>query len=114
MRPISVSFLLAGLLLAVVVSRLEAQSFSLGDTPAWNAQESTTDPPSSQEIPALSDSFMAGSSESYLFTDTNLFGDPEILWPGFLTGMRATTRMHERCAEPVGSPIYFESPFIDT
>ncbi len=58
-------------------------------------------------------SFSLGSS-SYLLSSENVFGTPEILWPGFLTGMRANTNFHEKFAEPVGNPIYFHGPWIDT
>ncbi len=58
-------------------------------------------------------SFTPGSS-SYLFSDRNVFGDAEVWHPGFLTGMRSSTPLRERFAEPLGNPIYFESPFIDT
>ncbi|MHC4093219.1 MAG: hypothetical protein ACYSVY_23615, partial [Planctomycetota bacterium] len=51
---------------------------------------------------------------SYLLSSEELFGDTELLWPGFLTGMRATTDFHKRFAEPVGNPFYFESPFVES
>lgn len=36
--------------------------------------------------------------------------DPTVLWPGFLSGLRG----FEHFYEPVGNPLYFESPFINT
>jgi hypothetical protein len=51
---------------------------------------------------------------SYALSNENVFGDPEILWPGFVTGMRSSTPSRERFAEPIGNSLYFESPFIDT
>lgn len=56
----------------------------------------------------------ASADSSFLLSSTNVFGDAQVGWPGFLTGMRATTKMHERFAEPIGNPLYFESPFIDS
>jgi len=47
---------------------------------------------------------------SYLLSDQRLHDDPQIFWEGFLTGMRG----FEHFVEPVGMPIYFESPFINT
>ncbi len=51
---------------------------------------------------------------SYAISDRNLFGDGDIWYSGFLTGMRSSTKMRERFAEPLGNPLFFESPFIDT
>ncbi len=61
-----------------------------------------------------SDSASSRRLGSYACSDRNVFGDGEILWPGFLTGMRSSTSLSERFAEPIGNPIYFESPFIET
>lgn len=56
----------------------------------------------------------AGSTLSptarFLLSDQRFFGEPEVLWPGFLNGLRG----FEHVAEPIGNPIYFESPFINT
>jgi len=51
---------------------------------------------------------------SYLLSSEELFGTPEVLWTGFLTGMRANNSFHKKFAHPVGNPLYFESPFIET
>ncbi|MCP4594696.1 MAG: hypothetical protein GY842_28520 [bacterium] len=51
---------------------------------------------------------------SYLLSSEPLFGDTEILWPGFLTGMRSKHSFHKKFAQPLGNPLYFESPFIET
>jgi hypothetical protein len=51
---------------------------------------------------------------SYLLSSKPLFGDTEILWPGFLTGMRSKYSFHQKFADPMGNPLYFESPFIET
>ncbi len=55
-----------------------------------------------------------GGGSTYAISDRNIFGDTEVLWRGFLSGMRSSTSIHERFIEPVGNPIYFESPFIET
>lgn len=46
----------------------------------------------------------------YALSDKRLHSDPEVFWPGFLTGMRG----FEHFYDPIGQPIYFESPFINT
>jgi hypothetical protein len=52
---------------------------------------------------------------SYLLSDENAFGDgPELLWPGFLSGMKTTYTFQEKFVDPIGNPFYFESPFIET
>lgn len=47
---------------------------------------------------------------TYLFGDERLHSDPEIFWPGFLNGQRG----FEQFYNPVGNPLYFESPLIQT
>lgn len=47
---------------------------------------------------------------TYLVSDQPFHSDPEILWPGFLSGQRG----FEHFYEPVGNPLYFESPFNTT
>jgi hypothetical protein len=47
---------------------------------------------------------------TYLLSGDRLTGDKEILWKGFLTGMRG----FEHFYDPIGQPIYFESPFVNT
>ena len=93
---------IAGLSLAVSASAHAFDDVEMGESPA--ALTGSTQSESSFTL--------AGSS--YAVSDQNAFGDSEILWPGFLTGMRSTTSFHLDFAEPVGNPIYFESPFIDT
>jgi hypothetical protein len=45
-----------------------------------------------------------------LFGGERWHNDPEVLWPGFLTGMTGFEQFHE----PVSSPIYFESALVNT
>lgn len=48
---------------------------------------------------------------NYILSSDRLFaGDPEILWPGFLWGLRGFEHFHE----PISNPLYFESPLINT
>lgn len=47
---------------------------------------------------------------SYLLSDKLIHGEPEVLYPGFLSGMRG----FEHFTNPTGDPLYFESPFIQT
>ncbi len=61
-----------------------------------------------------SSSASASGGGSYALSSNNLFGDKEYGWPGFLTGMRSSSNLRERFAEPVGNSLYFESPFIDS
>lgn len=64
--------------------------------------------------PFDNDSSFDLSDTSYLISNKNVFGQSETLYPGFLTGMRSTTAFHQDFAEPVGNPLYFESPFIES
>lgn len=51
------------------------------------------------------------SNATFLLSSERLQGeDQTILWPGFLNGLRG----FEQFYDPVGQPIYFESPFINT
>ncbi len=47
---------------------------------------------------------------TFLFRNTRLHDDPKVGWDGFLSGLRG----FEHFYEPVGNPIYFESPFNNT
>ena len=47
---------------------------------------------------------------TFMCSDRRFHDDPELLWPGFLSGMRG----FEHFYEPVGNPLYFESPFNNT
>lgn len=77
-------------------------------------RSSADDEPSAAATEDSQSSDTTSSGVSYLISDKNLFDDAEVFWPGFLTGMRSTHHFQERFAEPVGNPIYFESPFIET
>lgn len=44
---------------------------------------------------------------SFAFSNRRFHNEPVVLWPGFLSGLRG----FEHFYEPIGNPIYFESPF---
>ncbi len=46
----------------------------------------------------------------FTFSDKRLIEDKEILYPGFVNGMRG----FENFFDPIGQPLYFETPFINT
>lgn len=52
----------------------------------------------------------SSSKGTFAVSDQPFHSDPEILWPGFLSGLRG----FEHFYEPVGNPLYFESPFNNT
>lgn len=87
-RPISLLTGIAGLLLTVPLAAARA--------------EQPTEPP-----PAASSLNQGADAGSYMIRDTRRHEDPEIGWKGFLSGLRG----YENFAEPIGNPIYFESPF---
>lgn len=90
--------------------------------PAWSsAQESGAARPPDEPPPAETarqstiettrmEYYEAPADATYLLSDQRAHSDPEILWPGFLTGMRG----FEDFYEPIGQPLYFESPFNNT
>jgi len=47
---------------------------------------------------------------TFALSDELMHGEPEVLWGGFLSGLRG----FEHFYEPVGNPLYFESPFNTT
>ncbi len=47
---------------------------------------------------------------TFALSDQRFHDDPEVLFPGFLNGMRG----FEHFYDPVGQPLYFETPFINT
>lgn len=61
--------------------------------------------PAPAETPATST-----EGPRYLLSDTRLHEDPELLWPGFLSGLRGFEGFHW----PVGNPIYFEPPMNES
>jgi hypothetical protein len=67
--------------------------------------------PAAQAAPAVS--VGKGSMDplaTFALSGERFHSDPEVLWPGFLSGLRG----FEQFYDPIGQPIYFESPFINT
>lgn len=73
--------------------------FLAASTSSATAQDAPVDPADDSLIPG-----------TYLLSSDRLHDDGEILWPGFLSGLRG----FEGFFEPVGMPMYFESPFNNT
>jgi hypothetical protein len=55
-------------------------------------------------------SFVGDDKASFLLSNERFHSDPEVLWPGFLSGLRGFDHFYA----PVGNPLYFESPFNTT
>lgn len=51
-----------------------------------------------------------GAKSGFLISDKRFHDDPEIFWKGFLSGLRG----FENFYNPVGDPLYFETPFNNT
>ncbi|MBN2446388.1 MAG: hypothetical protein JXO22_06675 [Phycisphaerae bacterium] len=92
-------------ILSIACVLLLSGGMALGEDEAAPAEPTVT---AAQPAASIMD------SKSYLLSPEPLFADTEILWPGFLTGMKASYKFQEKFVDPVGNPIYFESPFIDT
>lgn len=62
-------------------------------------------------IPVNGESMVPASRQAgYLLSDQSFHGDPEILWPGFLSGLQGFDSFYT----PVGNPLYFEAPTNDS
>ncbi len=97
------TYLISALLCGVAISgsnRAVAETTSKTKHASFRLQESSGD--------------SSRSGARYAISDRNIFGDSEILWPGFLTGTRSNTSLRETFVDPVGNPLYFETPIIDT
>lgn len=64
----------------------------------------------SQFAPTVAASRFPSERATFALSRETWHSDPEVLWPGFLSGMRG----FEHFYEPVGNPLYFESPFVNT
>lgn len=62
------------------------------------------------EQPPPEEEPLAVPTGSFLLSDTPITPRNEILWPGFLVGMRG----FEGFANPIGNPLYFETPFVNS
>lgn len=81
---------------------------------ALAAQPPAADPPGTQTPPAAAAETAppaaTASAGGYLLSDRRIHEDPELLWPGFLSGLRGFEGFHW----PVGNPIYFEPPMNES
>lgn len=85
--------------------------------PAFAAQDSggSSAPPTPAAQPKASGANKpAATSEtesgSFLLSSTDLTRDVHVGWDGFLTGMQG----FDDFAQPLGDPLYFENPFVET
>ena len=113
------NWLAAAIIVIALGSRAPADQPALaraGDSVIYTSfglqDEDPTDTETFEETTEVSTFSLSGPS--YLISSEPLFGDPGILCPGFLTGMRSKYSFHKKFAQPLGNPIYFESPFIET
>lgn len=70
-------------------------------------------PPPPPQVAASDPASGRGSvspSATFLLGNDRFHDDPTLLWEGFLKGMRG----FEHFYNPVGNPLYFETPFINT
>ena len=72
--------------------------------------ELETQTPAPTTTPAPTKATAASKKAPALLSTERLHSDPEVFWKGFLTGLRGFEQFHN----PIGSPIYFESPLINT
>lgn len=68
-----------------------------------------TPPPVAQTAPADAPP-PSTDGPRYLLSETRIHEDPELFWPGFLSGLRGFEGLHW----PVGNPIYFEPPMNES
>ncbi|MCC7291673.1 MAG: hypothetical protein IT449_06400 [Phycisphaerales bacterium] len=78
-----------------------AANQSAGGAETNSVQPTDRNPPSAAS---------AQSGSSFLLSSSDLSSDYRPPWSGFLTGLGG----FDGFAEPMGNPLYFESPFIDT
>lgn len=100
-----------GLTLALVPPVLGQESRGTMTTemtyqPAPVTQPTATTKPGVDESPVAIPG-LHNEQATYLIDNRWLYDDSTILWKGFLNGLRG----FEQFYEPIGNPIYFESPF---
>ncbi len=110
----STSILLAILALAGTASANDATSLRFecvaqAPSPATAAAPATASAPVDTALKATTDLAMSPTAE-YLISKERLTPNEEIFWPGFLTGLRG----FEHFYNPVGQPLYFETPLNET
>ncbi len=66
-------------------------------------------PPAAHDSLAVTPGYLSDRA-TFAISKSRFHNDPEILWPGFLSGLRG----FEHFYDPIGNPLYFESPFNTT
>ncbi|MBY0312928.1 MAG: hypothetical protein K2W85_12730 [Phycisphaerales bacterium] len=64
----------------------------------------------SQPVPAAASGSTVNPNAKFALSSERIHGDPEIGWKGFLSGLRG----FEHFYDPIGQPLYFESPFVNS
>lgn len=77
--------------------------------PAISAPEVQADQPAAGMV-APEAKVALNPKAKFLLSDKRFHDDPEVFWAGFLNGLRG----FEQFYNPVGNPIYFETPFNNT
>lgn len=107
-----VTHLLDGLLRSVFQMRLHlafrAATFASLCATAALSSSARADEPATSSAPASASS--VNPNANFAFSKERWHSDSKIGWDGFLSGLRG----FEHFYEPVGQPIYFESPFNNT
>lgn len=118
-RAVAGRWVIAGLMLAGAAGQpatLRAAQDDAGgaaDPAASSAQSADPAPPAVEAAPQMTDAPVPSATAhapSFLLSSEDLTRGFQAGWDGFLTGMRG----FEGFAQPLGNPLYFESPFIET
>ncbi|HVU64058.1 MAG TPA: hypothetical protein VHC70_08780 [Phycisphaerales bacterium] len=91
--------------LAVGMGALAAADTGLSFEPQASASAAAAQPAATGEPGAG-----VNPNATFALSNERLTSDSDVLWHGFLTGLRG----FEHFYDPIGQPIYFESPFINT
>ena len=124
LRPVIQGVLSGLLLVAIPAAASAAERLLTFDPNAATPQATTPAPATGTPAPAASPDASASAASAstsatvssvnpnatFMCSNQRLEGDGQIGWPGFLTGLRG----FEQFYDPIGQPLYFESPFIET
>ncbi|MFA6045841.1 MAG: hypothetical protein WC718_12730 [Phycisphaerales bacterium] len=97
----------SSLSLAAVVCAFAGSAFA-GVT--LDLQPQAAPEPAAAQPDAVPPSTLMSPTATFTFSKERLHDDPEILWPGFINGLRG----FEHFYNPVGNPLYFETPLNNT
>ncbi|MBK8914566.1 MAG: hypothetical protein IPM64_08185 [Phycisphaerales bacterium] len=105
------SFRMSGgaLLAAVFLAAGSAIAGGFLDTPVPTINREPTSAPAEAAAPADEVGVLSDRA-TFLLSRGLAHGEPTVLWPGLLSGLRG----FEHFYEPVGNPLYFESPFVSS